>query len=148
MLNVVPLLAFTACTWPVETIPSVSPKAVLAGINSSSNPVLSATETWLSLFDRKDFAATWYTASTPLKKSVSQEHWVSAMEGVRVQVGRTLRRVSVIQPSILFIESASPGQFVIFQFATHFGLAGEHVEVVTMYLESNGKWRVAKYSIR
>ena len=105
-------------------------------------------ETWLSLIDSQNYAASWDTSASMFRNAISQEKWRSAVQAARTPFGPLkLRALKSATPSTT-LPGAPDGEYVVFQFTTSFEHKAAATETVTAMREKDGSWHVAGYFIQ
>ncbi|MEO8654621.1 MAG: DUF4019 domain-containing protein, partial [Ramlibacter sp.] len=102
---------------------------------------------WLILLDRGDWGRAWETASGVFRSSVPLPAWIEGIPKAREPFGTAVERNPVEAVYKTALAGRPPGEYVTVIFDTKF--ANKQVEeVVTMVLESDGRWRATGYSTR
>ena len=130
------LVFFATCT--VVLADSTSKKEAAA---------LAAAKSWLKLIDEGNYAKSWQQAAEYFKGTVTEDHWVQSLQGVRAPLGKVLSRKVKDMAYRTSLPGAPDGEYVVIQFKTSFQNKRSAVETVTPMLDQ-GKWRVAGYYIR
>jgi len=116
--------------------------------SSSANAATAAAKMWLAAIDDGHFAGSWTSASDYFRGAITQDKWVSALEGARKPLGSLLsREVNSAQP-MTELPGAPDGQYVIMEFNTSFDAKKSAIETVTFLQEKDGQWRAAGYYIK
>ena len=111
-----------------------------------------AMQTWLGEIDAGNYAKSWSDAAKSFRKAVASDQWVTALNGVRTPLGKSLARnlasaacqTMVPKPGLEMVK----GDFVIAQFDSSFENLKYARETVTFEKEADGVWRAAGYYIK
>lgn len=114
---------------------------------SSTAAAQTATETWLSLVDKQEYAAGWEAASASFRSAVTRDQWQSAVRAARTPLGQLESRKLKTATIASMLPGMPDGEYVVFQFDARFS-AGAMVETVTASREKDGTWRVAGYYVK
>jgi uncharacterized protein DUF4019 len=115
---------------------------------SSTKAAQTATETWLSLIDNQNYAASWDAAASFFRTRVTQEQWQTAAQTARAPFGQLKSRALKSATSTTTLPGAPDGEYVVFQFTTSFEQKAAAVETVTAVRDVDGKWHVGGYFIK
>jgi uncharacterized protein DUF4019 len=115
---------------------------------STTQAAQKSAESWLSLIDRRSYAASWDAAATFFKNAVSQEKWQAAVQAARGPLGQMKSRTLKSAASTTTLPGAPDGEYVVFQFNTSFEQKQVALETVTTVREKDGTWHVGGYFIR
>ncbi len=126
---------------------TVTPKSVLPEANPKTM-AQKAAQTWLAMVDDGQYARSWDQASELFRNAITQDKWVSALEGVRKPLGKLLSRSVLSTQTATHLPGAPDGQYAVMQFNTSFANKQSSVETVTFMLEKDGQWRAAGYYIK
>jgi len=107
-----------------------------------------ADEAWLALVDNGQYAESWKAASMAFRAAVTEEKWVSAMQTVRVPLGKLLTRKLVSANYTTALPGAPDGEYVVVVYDTSFEHKQTGAETVISTLEKDRAWRVAGYYIK
>jgi hypothetical protein len=118
-----------------------------------------AAESWLSLVDGGDYAASWDRASQAFKGAVKQSDWSQTAGSMRAPLGKVVsrrlksREYTEQGPTTRVIGGkvytwSGPAKCVVIQYDTVFANKASAIETVTPVPDSDGAWRVSGYSIR
>ena len=144
------LVACAVSTAAAETN-AVTPKPAAPESNTKTGAQKAATaaaQAWLGLIDDGHYAPSWDQASELFRQAVSQEKWVSALEGARKPLGKLVSRAIMTVQTPTHLPGAPDGQYAVMQFNTSFANKQSAVETVTFMLEKDGQWRAAGYFIK
>jgi hypothetical protein len=106
-----------------------------------------AAESWLALVDQGQHAKSWEEAASLFRGAVGKDAWVSAVGGVRGQVGKLKSRQLKSAQYATSLPGAPAGQYVVIQYDAVFANRPA-VETVTPMLDKDGTWRVSGYYVR
>ena len=115
--------------------------------DSGTTPAQTAVQTWLALIDARSYAESWDTAASSFKRVVPRDTWSTTVEEVRAQLGSLRTRV---------LKSATPekpprslqGEYLVLRFDSTFEQGPALIEVVAVFKEKDGTWRVAGYLVK
>jgi hypothetical protein len=117
-------------------------------ISSKDQIVVDAAQAWLGLIDKKDYAASYETASAYFKTMITKEEWVGKVKPVRQSLGNLISRKAAEAKYETTLPGAPDGEYCVLAFELSFSLKAQAVETVTMMKDKDGQWRVAGYFIR
>ena len=107
-----------------------------------------ASEQWLALVDRGQYAESWGTAASYFKNAVSEKQWLQSMKGARQPLGKMISRRLKSAIFTTSLPGAPDGQYVVIQYATSFENKASAVETVTPMRGPDKQWRVSGYFIK
>jgi hypothetical protein len=116
--------------------------------SSSTNAATAAAKTWLATIDDGHYAESWTSASEYFRGAITQDKWVSALEGARKPLGSLVSREVKSVQLMTELPGAPDGQYVIMEFGTSFDAKKSAIETVTFLQEKGGQWRAAGYYIK
>ena len=102
---------------------------------------------WLALVDGGQYGKSWEAAAKPFQSSVTKAGWIVGMNKARRFYGRVLSRKFDTSTYAANPPGFAPGEYEILRFEVNFRDRGAATEIVSMALQSNGKWLVAGYHI-
>jgi hypothetical protein len=119
---------------------------------SAKKEAVAAMQTWLGEIDGGNYAKSWSDAAKSFQKAVTSDQWVTALNGVRTPLGKSIGRTLasaayqtvVPKPGV----EMEKGAFVIAQFESSFENLKYARETVTFQKEADGAWRAAGYFIK
>ena len=103
---------------------------------------------WLALTDSRQYAESWFQASSAFRGAVSKEQWKNALDAARTPLGKVESRQLKSATYTTTIPNGPSGEYVILQYETSFENAPQMIETVTPMLEKNGKWKVSGYYVK
>jgi len=106
------------------------------------------TVAWLSLTDKRQYEASWESASTLFKAAISKDQWAQSLGAARTPFGALQSRSVASSTFSETLPGAPDGEYVVFQFDASFEHKASAVETVTAMKDSDGVWRVAGYFIK
>jgi Protein of unknown function (DUF4019) len=107
-----------------------------------------ASQSWLALVDKGDYAASWQQAATAFKAAITKEQWGKALDSSRGQFGKVLSRKLKNATYSTTLPGAPDGKYVVILYETSFENKKASVETVTPMLDKDGQWHVSGYYIR
>jgi beta-lactamase regulating signal transducer with metallopeptidase domain len=118
---------------------------------TAKQDAVEAMQTWLGEIDAGDYAKSWSDSAQGFQKAVTSDGWMTALNGVRAPLGKSLTRKQV--SAALQIVPPKPGgpqggTYVIAQFDSSFENMKYARETVTFQKEDDGTWRAAGYYIK
>lgn len=122
--------------------------AVLPAQESRTRAAQTSVETWLSLIDSENYAASWETAAGLFKNALTPEKWQAAAQTARRPLGPMKSRVLKSAMSTATLPGAPDGEYVVFQFSTSFERKAAAIETVTAIREPDRTWHVGGYFIK
>ena len=105
-----------------------------------------ATEEWLNLIDKTDYAAAYASEPARLRAATTEEQFVRSMQGRRQPFGRVLSRNIIGAAYARKLTSAPDGNYESILFKTSFENKKVAAERVILSRESNG-WKVVDYRV-
>jgi Protein of unknown function (DUF4019) len=102
---------------------------------------------WLTLTDSRQYAESWFQASSAFRGAVSKEQWKNALDTARTPLGKVESRQLKSATYTTTLPNAPSGEYVILQYETSFENAPQMVETVTHMVE-NGTWKVSGYYVK
>ena len=104
-----------------------------------------AAQQWLKSVDDGNYAESWDQAATFFKEKVTREQWQAAMEQKRKPLGKANSRAVKSMSYASALPNAPAGEYVIVIFETSFDALNPAIEMVTPFLDKDGKWHVSGY---
>ena len=105
-------------------------------------------EAWLALVDGGNYAGSWDQAAELFKAAVTKDQWQSALNKVRIPLGKLVLRKFKSATYAKTLPGAPDGEYVVLQYDTSFEHKQAAVETVTPMLDKDGKWRSRDTSSR
>lgn len=103
---------------------------------------------FFELVDAGQYAQSWETCATYLKKEVPQKEWVEKLSAVRSVAGKLLERTQKDYTYTKNMDESIPnGEYMVYHFDSKFENKDHLTETVTVMLEADNVWRVAGYFI-
>ncbi|MEO8740865.1 MAG: DUF4019 domain-containing protein [Casimicrobiaceae bacterium] len=129
-----------------------APAAAPPPADSENAPAITAataaSEKWLNALDADNLVATWQEAAEVFKLGVKQADWVTDLEAIRTQLGKsTMRQLKTTQYSTTLRGAPARGDYVTITFLTKFAKAPLASETLIVSKEADGAWRIAGYNI-
>ena len=109
---------------------------------------IDSAEYWLALIDSGNYGESWDEAAGIFKKAITKEKWVEAVENVRSNVGKYLKREIISATYTKTLPGAPDGEYVVIQFNAKFEKKEKSTETITPMKDSDGKWHVSGYYIK
>lgn len=103
---------------------------------------------WLALIDQGRYAESWDAASKTFQLTIKRDEWVKAEEKLRRPLGAVVSRTLLQQLPKQNPKGLPEGYYMVLVYQTDFANRPKANELVTMALESDGKWRVLTYQAR
>ena len=122
--------------------------AIVHADQSAEKEAQKAAESWLSLIDSGEYSESWNEAAQIFKQKVSLQQWNSALESVRIPLGKLKSRRLKTATCTETLPGAPDGKYVVIQYETTFDKKKSAIETVTPMMEKDGQWRVSGYFIR
>ncbi|NIQ39652.1 MAG: DUF4019 domain-containing protein [Proteobacteria bacterium] len=133
------VLAFLSLFVFCQTLPAKEPVEELATV---------ASEVWLALADKGEYAASWNEAAELFRAAMTEEQWRATLSAFRKPLGKVLSRRLKLRRYTETLPGAPDGQYVVIQYETVFEHKKFAIETVTPMLDRDGTWRVAGYYIK
>ncbi len=115
---------------------------------SAEKAAQKAAESWLSLVDSGEYSESWSEAAHIFKQKVSLQQWKSALESVRIPLGKLKSRRLKTATYTEILPGIPDGRYVVIQYETIFDKKKWAIETVTTMMEKDGQWKVSGYFIR
>jgi Protein of unknown function (DUF4019) len=134
----------TFCTFfCLNLIVFARPQAMVKPVSEGKDAAMK----WLVLVDEGEYGKSWDLSAKPFQTSVTKADWIVGMNRARRFYGKVLSRK--FEDSIYAANPPgfAPGEYEILHFKVRLAMKGQATEVVSMELQSNGKWLVAGYHI-
>jgi RNA polymerase sigma factor (sigma-70 family) len=144
--GVVVLLAAGTTTLSVKAIHHRT-SSIVPG--NTEKPAAAAAQAWLGLIDSGQYAESWTSASDFLHDAAPQnapDEWVKAFQTAHKATGNLMSRKLKSVQSVTKLSGAPDGQYVTLQFESSFA-NGRAIETVTLRLEPDRQWKLARYNI-
>ena len=122
--------------------------AIVHADQSAEKAAQKAAESWLLLVDSGKYSESWNEAAQIFKQKVSLQQWKSALESVRIPLGKLKSRRLRTATYTETLPGAPDGRYVVIQYETIFDKKKSAIETVTPMIEKDGQWRVSGYFIR
>jgi len=106
-----------------------------------------AVDQWLAALDSKDYTATWQSTAPIFQAQVSQRRWKSIAKQARAPLGDAKARELVSANYRSELPGVPSGDYVVFQFRTHFANNPSAIETITPMLV-DGRWQVSGYYVQ
>jgi len=119
-----------------------------AGAQNEEAVARRAADTWLSLVDGDNYAASWETAAALVRNAVPADDWAASLRAARSALGALRSREQRSATPATSLPGAPDGEYIVFQFNTAFANKAQAVETVTFMREADGIWRAAGYFVR
>ena len=105
-----------------------------------------ASQDWLLLVDKNNYAESWNQSATLTKLTVSKDEWVTILEKTRKPLGSVKSREVADQRTAQDPSGLPKGEYIVMFYKTAFSHKPAAFELVTLYLEE-GEWRVLTYQV-
>jgi hypothetical protein len=106
-----------------------------------------AASAWLALTDAGQYTQSWEQAAGLFQASVSKTHWQSALQNVRLPLGKLKSRHLKSAKFTRSLPGAPDGEYVVIQYESQFENMPAALETVTPLREKDGSWKVSGYFI-
>ena len=107
-----------------------------------------ASDAWLSMVDKGEYAESWQNTSSYFKNAIDQDQWQKALNSVRRPLGKLLSRKAISHYYTKTLPGAPDSEYVVIQYESSFQNKASAIETVTPSLEKDGIWRVSGYYIK
>ncbi len=118
-----------------------------ANVPATSQPDLTAANTWVGLVDTKRWDESWAVAGTLFKTQMPEPRWASTIQPVREPLGAVLSRTLKSITKATSLPGAPDGEYELVQYQTSFANKSAATETVVLSRETSG-WKVDGYFIR
>lgn len=133
-LSLLPFSLFAATSTPESVV------------DSSLETSAIASQSWLELVDKGQYAESWEKSSALMKKTVTKDEWVQILTTVRKPLGSVSSRQVVDQRKAQNPHGLPAGDYIVMFYKTVFSAKPTANELVTLYLD-NGQWNVLTYQV-
>ena len=106
-----------------------------------------AATAWLALTDAGQYERSWEQAAALFQTSVSKTHWESALQNIRLPLGKLKSRNLKSAKYTQSLPGAPEGEYVVIQYESQFENKAGAIETVTPRREKDGSWKVSGYFI-
>lgn len=103
---------------------------------------------WLTLIDQGRYGESWDAASKTFQLTINRNEWIKAEEKLRKPLGAVVARQLLQQLPKQNPKGLPEGYYMVLVYQTDFANRPKANELVTMVLESDGRWRVLTYQAR
>lgn len=114
--------------------------------NSALEAATAATQEWLDLLDKQNYANSWDKSSNLMKSAISKDEWALIMDRTRKPLGTVKSREILDKRTAKNPQGLPEGDYMVMFYKTVFSHKDMAYELVTLYLE-NGQWRVVTYQV-
>lgn len=131
--------------------------ALVVAADKPEDAAQAAGESWLSLVDAGNYAASWDRAAKALKGAVGQADWVQMSSDLRTKLGKLAsrklrsREYTERPPTTRLVGgkvyTLGQGRYVVLRYDSAFANTPSAVETVTIMADSDGVWRVSGFSV-
>jgi Protein of unknown function (DUF4019) len=118
------------------------------GSEKAEKKALEASQIWLTLVDKGQYAESWETAAQYFRNAVSKEQWQQSLSAVRKPLGPVVKRTLKSKRYATSLPGAPDGEYVVIQYETSFANKKSSIETIAPMLDKDGRWRVSGYYIK
>jgi len=112
-----------------------------------SEGLLSA-EKWIKLIDEEKYSESWSSASALFRTALKEKKWKEILTAARGPVGKNLSRNAASKEYVTELPGVPAGEYVIIKYRSSFEKKKNTIEVITVMLDADGKWKGAGYTIK
>jgi len=109
---------------------------------------LQAARAWLELIDREQYSRGWETAAERLNIIIARRDFIKSLNDARKPLGKVKSRQLLSKQYTRTIPDAPDGQYVVIKYTTSFEQQPAAVEMITLMLNGDNKWRVLGYHFK
>lgn len=120
----------------------------MAAQDSKTEAAQKAAESWLTLVDNGDYAASYDHAASFFQSKVTKEDWIRQVGAARGPFGKIVSRRLKSAQYTTSLPSAPDGQYVVIQYDTSFENKQSAQELIVTMLDKDGQWRVSGYFVK
>lgn len=117
----------------------------------TNNPALAASAqaaaNWLKVIDQGNYDQSWDLGSLTMKLKIPKNDWKTILAATRGKLGAVKSRELVDQRTSKDPNGLPKGDYMVLIYKTNFTTKNSLGELVTMVLESDGKWRGLTYQV-
>jgi hypothetical protein len=106
-----------------------------------------ASTNWLAIIDQEKYEMAWEKGALTLKLRVPLNSWLQIMEASRKPLGKMVNRKVIDQRIAKNPPGLPAGDYIVMIYNTDFDKVKAAAELVTLVLESDGKWRGLTYQV-
>lgn len=103
---------------------------------------------WLHLIDEAKYSESWDAGSLTLRLKIPKKYWLTLMESIRKPMGSLTSRKLLDQRTAKNPVGLPKGDYMVLVFQASLSHKGAAKELVTLVLESDGRWRVLTYQVQ
>ena len=103
---------------------------------------------WLALVDSGKADQSLAATSSAFRSHTQLAEWTQELGKVRTPLGAVQKRTMTAAQPMAMLPGGAKGDFVGMQFTTDFANKTGAVETIAVVHDTDGKWHVARYSIR
>lgn len=107
-----------------------------------------AAAAWLKLLDEGKFGESWDVASKTFQLTIGKDEWIKAEDKLRKPLGALVSRTLLQQLPKQNPKGLPEGYYMVLVYQTDFSNRPKANELLTMVLESDGRWRALTYQAR
>jgi hypothetical protein len=123
--------------------------AAIGAARAADSPAFdTAVTSWLGLLDAGRYDDAWREASDLLHQGTTQEQWTEEARGLRAKYGHPLSHEIVVRDYQMQFPGGPDGKYFTLRVLTKFDDAKQALEIVTVALTPDLKWRVAAFGIK
>ncbi len=105
-------------------------------------------EDWIKLIDAEKYGNSWESAAGILRGAVAKEKWIEAVSSARKPIGNIISRNAASKEFQKELPGVPDGEYVLIKYRSVFAKKKNSVELVTVYKEPDGAWKVAGYFVK
>lgn len=121
-----------------------------AGLYADVDPLkesADASKEWLAIIDQEKYEMAWEKGALTLKLRVPLKSWIEILDASRKPLGKMVSRKVVDQRTAKDPAGLPAGDYIVMIYNTDFATIKGAAELVTLVLESDGKWRGLTYQV-
>lgn len=103
---------------------------------------------WVAVIDAGKYEEAWDKGALTLKLRIPIKSWIAILEATRKPLGSVLSRNLVDQRTAQNPSGLPAGDYMVLIYRTDFATKKGVPELVTLVLESDGKWRGLTYQVQ
>jgi hypothetical protein len=103
---------------------------------------------WLALVDSGKADQSLAATSSGFRSHMQAPEWAQELAKIRTPLGAVQKRTMTAAQPMAMLPGGPKGEFVGMQFKTDFANKTGAVETIAVVHDTDGKWHVARYSIR
>ena len=124
-----------------------SPSAAMPNLEKNLTMSSIATKAWLDMVDKGRYGESWDAGSKLMRGTVKRNEWEKILTKTRKPLGEVKSRSILDQRTAKDPKNMPKGDYMVLFYNTSFSNKPLAYELITLFLESDGQWRVITYNV-